>query len=80
MLMGYEDVNAQTFFELSKFCTRGHCLKLFKTMCNLDCRKYAFAHRIVEMWNSLDEDAAACDSLNGFKPRIDNILQSRGFI
>jgi hypothetical protein len=33
---GYEDVNAQTFFELSKLCTRGHALKLFKTECNFD--------------------------------------------
>jgi hypothetical protein len=27
ILKGYEDVNAQTFLELSKLCTRGHSLK-----------------------------------------------------
>jgi hypothetical protein len=80
IVKGYKDVNAQTFFELSKLCTRGYSLKLFKTGCNLDCRKYTFAHRIVETWNSLDKDTVACDSLNGFKSRIDKILQSREFI
>jgi hypothetical protein len=68
------------FFELSKLCTRGHYLKLFKTGCNLDCRKYTFSHRIVEIWNSLDEDTVACDLLTGFKCRIDKILQSKGLI
>jgi hypothetical protein len=47
---------------------------------NFDSKKYTFAHRIVEIWNSLDEDTVACDSLNGFKSRINKILQSRGFI
>jgi hypothetical protein len=72
--MGYEGVNAQTFFDLSKLCTSRHSLKLFKTGCNLDCRKYTFAHRIVDTWNSPDADTVACDSLNGFNSRIDKIL------
>jgi ribonucleases P/MRP protein subunit RPP40 len=78
ILKGYED--AQTFFELSKSCTRGHSSELFKAGCNLDCRKYTFAHRIVDICNSLDEDTIACDSLNGLKSRIDRIFQSREFI
>jgi hypothetical protein len=32
----------------------------------------------VDIWNSLEEDTVACDSLNGFKSRIDKILPSRG--
>ena len=80
VLKGYEDVNAQIFFELSQLCTRGHCLKLFKKGCKLDCRKYTFAQRIVDIWNSLDEDTVACDSVTGLKVRIDKFLQSRGFI
>jgi hypothetical protein len=55
-------------------------VKLFKSGCNLDCRKHTYAHRIVDIWNSLDEDTVACDSLNGLKTRIDQMLQSRGFI
>ena len=56
ILKGYEDVNAQTFFELSQLCTRGHCLKLFKKGCKLDCRKYTFAQRIVDIWNKVVTD------------------------
>jgi ribonucleases P/MRP protein subunit RPP40 len=52
ILMGHNNVNAQTFFELSKLCTRGHSVKLFKTRCKLDCRKYTFAHGIVDISNS----------------------------
>jgi ribonucleases P/MRP protein subunit RPP40 len=69
---------------------RGDLIEVFKVLrryedvnaqrCNLDFRKYTFAHRIVEIWNSLDEDTVASDSLNGFKSRISKILQSRGFI
>ena len=80
ILKGYEDVNAQTFFGLSQLCTRGHSLKLFKKGCKLDCRKYTFSQRIVDTWNSFDEDTVACDSVTGFKVRIDKFLQSRGFI
>jgi hypothetical protein len=62
------------FFYISELCARGHSLKLFETGCKLDCRKYTFAHRILEIWNSLDEDTVACDSLNGFKSGIDKFL------
>ena len=55
-------------------------LKLFKKGCKLDCRKYTFAQRMVDIWNSLDEDTVACVSLTGFKARIDKFLQIRGFI
>jgi ribonucleases P/MRP protein subunit RPP40 len=79
ILKGYEDVNIQTFFELSKLRTRKHSLQLFKTRCNLDCRKYTFAHGIVDIWKSLDNDTVACDSLKGFKTRSDKVLQGRGF-
>jgi len=46
----------------------------------LDVRKYSFAHRVIDIWNSLEESIIACDSINGFKGRIDKLLYSRGFI
>lgn len=76
--MGYEDVIAQTFFELSYLCTRGYFLKLFKNGCKLDCRKYTFAHKLVDIWNSLNEDTIACDSLNGFKTRMSKFCKAEG--
>ena len=60
--------------------TRGHCLTLIKPRCRLDIRKYPFAHRIVDTWNSLDDNIIACDSINGFKCKIDRFLYGRGFI
>ena len=56
--------------------TRGHSLTLVilvKPRCDLDVRKFSFAHRIVDIWNSVDEDIIACDSINGFKNRMDNL-------
>jgi len=40
----------------------------------------SFAHRIIDVWNRLDESIIACDSINGFKNRIDKRLHGRGFI
>ena len=42
---GFDDIDLGIFFDLSKSRTRGHCLKLFKPGCRLDCRKFAFSHR-----------------------------------
>ena len=80
ILKGFEDVDFHNFFALSNTSTRGHSLKLFKYGCRLDCRKFAFYNRIVNIWNELEEDIIACDSINGFKNRLDKYLKGRGFI
>jgi len=77
---GFKNVDPCMFFRVNTAPTRGHCLKLIKPRCHLDIRKYSFAHRIVDIWNSLDEDIIACDSINGFKGKIDRFLYGRGFI
>jgi len=74
------NVDPLTFFELSTAPTRGHYLKLVKPRCRLDVRKFSFSHRVVEIWNSLDNGIVACDSINSFKNRIDIFLYGRGFI
>ena len=63
-----------TFFELGTAPTRGHFFKFVKPRCRLDVRKFSFAHRVVEMWNSLDYRIVACDSINSFKNRLDKFL------
>ena len=77
---GLDFVEPSLFFTFSTAPTRGHTLKLVKPRCHLDIRKFSFAHRVVDMWNSLDDDIVACDSINGFKNRIDKFLNGRGFI
>jgi len=77
---GFDNVDPSTFFELSTAPTRGHYLKLVKPTCKLDVRKLSFSHRVIEIWNSLDDTIVACDSINSFKNRIDTFLYGRGFI
>ena len=39
--------------------SRGHSLKLLKPRCRLDIRKFLFVHRVIDIWNSLDESTIA---------------------
>jgi ribonuclease P/MRP protein subunit RPP40 len=80
ILKGMEDVKKEQFFTKEKGCTRGHELKLFKPSCRLDCRKYAFSNRVINMWNSLPSDVIACNTVYSFKHKIDVYLYSQGFI
>jgi len=67
-------------FRLNTAPTIGHSLKLIIPRCHLNVRKYSVAHRVIDIWNSLEESTIACDSINGFKGRIDKLLYIRGFI
>ena len=60
--------------------TRDHSQKLFKARFNLDCRKFVFSLRVIDDWNSLEDEIIACDPLNGFKNKIDKFLKGGGFI
>jgi len=50
MFKSFENIDPSMFFRVNTESTRGHCLKLFKTICHLDIRNYSFAHRIVYIW------------------------------
>jgi hypothetical protein len=60
----------------------GPPLKLFNTGYNLDCRNYAFSHRILDVCSIADEDtiafAFACYSFSSFKIR--KFLHDRGLM
>jgi hypothetical protein len=75
-----DDLYPDTFFELSQANIRGHSLKLRKSRCRVDIRKLSFAHRVIDIWNSLGGSIIACDSINRFKNRIDKFSHGRGFI
>jgi len=51
--------------------TRGHNLKLFKPQCSLDVRKYSFAYRVVNTWNSLSRDIVNASSISVFKHKLE---------
>jgi len=53
MLHGLVDLNFSGFFMLPDCIhIRGHNYKLFKPQCSQDVRKYFFAKRVVDSWNS----------------------------
>jgi len=66
------------FFELKTGPTRGHSLKLVKPRSHLDVRKYSFAHQVVDVWNSLDDNVIACDSLSGLKIDSKHVCMVQG--
>ena len=52
--------------------TRGHSLKLFKRRSRLKIRSNSFRNRVVDTWNSLQEQIVQAPSLNCFKSRLNN--------
>ena len=79
IIKGFDNVDYKKFSQLSDTRFRGHSLKLSKSGCRLDCRKFSFGFRSVDLWNSL-EDIIACNSVDLFKNRLDSFLKGRGFI
>jgi ribonuclease P/MRP protein subunit RPP40 len=80
ILRGIEDVKEEQFFIREKGCSRGPDLKLLKPSCHLDCRKYAFSNRVINVWNNLPLDVVACSTLYSFKHKTDSFLDCQGFI
>jgi len=53
------------------YITRGHDLRLHKSMAKYDLRKYFFSNRIVNVWNYLPGHVVNADTVNCFKSRLD---------
>ena len=73
-------MDEQLFFSRAVGNTRGHELKLAKAGCRLDCRKYSFSHRVVDLWNKLPSSVVECNTVNSFKHHVDIFLNGQGFI
>ena len=56
---------------------RGHSKKICKPRFNTDIRKYFFSNRVIDRWNSLDQDTVDAPSLNCFKNRLNKIRCTR---
>jgi len=50
--------------------TRGNDFKLNKIRAKYDLRKYSFANRVVNIWNSLPNYVITAESVNCFKSRL----------
>ena len=80
IMKGFDDIDANKLFVRAGEYTRGHSLKLFKPGCRLDCRKFSFSHRVIDVWNGLPIEVINCNTVNGFKNKLDSFMISQGYI
>ena len=50
--------------------TRGHAYKLVKESFRVDCRKYSFTCRVINLWNSLSNEIVCCNTVNQFVHKL----------
>ena len=62
------------------YITRGHSLKLANSRYHYDLRKFYFAPRIVNIWNSLPEIVISADKTDTFKRRLDKFWQHQDIL
>ena len=68
------DLPFNKYFSFNTNNTRGHSMKLNFNHSRLDCRKYFFSNRCIDVWNNkLTENEVNITSLNSFKKAIDKI-------
>ena len=60
--------------------TRGHSLKLVNNRYHYDLRKFSFASRIVNVWNSLPEIVISADTTDTFNRRLDKFWQHQDIL
>ena len=60
--------------------TRGHSLKLANNRYHYDLRKFSFASRIVNVWNSLLETVISTDTTDTFKRRLNKFWQHQDIL
>ena len=60
--------------------TRGHSLKLVNNRYHYDLRKFSFAPRIVNVWNSLPEILISAATTDTFKRRLDKFWQHQDIL
>jgi len=79
MFKGFDNLDLLMLFKINTAPTRGHSLKLVKPRCRLDVIKYSFVHRVFDVWNSLENNVIACDSLNGLNINSIDFCTVKGF-
>ena len=56
IINGYYNIDASLFFfQFDEGGRKGHSKKLYKRRSRLGARKYVFANRIIDQWNSLPD-------------------------
>ena len=70
MVNGVMDVDVSEFVSFNTNNTRGHAFKVNSMFSRLNCRKYFFVNRTINLWNSLPANIAESESLAIFKNKI----------
>jgi hypothetical protein len=71
MLNGLVQLDASAFFRVVQTRARGHSLKLEPVITpRLDCKRYCFAYRVINGWNSLRDEVVTAPTLELFKSRL----------
>ena len=71
IINGLSAVQFHSFFELdTNTRTRGHSLKSKKKSFHTELRQHFFSERIINLWNSLDEETVTASTLNSFKNNL----------
>jgi hypothetical protein len=71
IIKGFDIVNKDNFFTfLATEQTRGHNYRLYKFPCQTQRRQNSFTNRVVNTWNSLDNEVVSVDTINAFKSRL----------
>ena len=60
----------ENFFEIREGNTRGHSAKLTVKKSRINARKFFFANRVVNQWNSLTEKQITTRSFGAFKHNV----------
>ena len=70
-LKGKDKVDKDDLFVRDSRDTRGHDMKLKKTTCRRDIKKYSFPNRSIEIWNKLNETVVNARNIHEFKAKLD---------
>jgi len=78
ILKGISAASLKKMFSLaSNSRTRGHSMKIVKSHCRTDIRRFFFSERVINRWNSLPQEAVDSGSVNMFKNSLDRLRSSR---
>jgi len=78
MAKGWSTIPLESLFELSTTKhLRGHSLKLVKHRSSLEVRRNFFTERLINRWNSLDQQSLDANSLNCFKNHLQRLRNTR---
>ena len=81
IVSGMDRIDASSLFPPPpKQGTKGHEEKIYVRRPRLEVRKHSFCYRVVNDWNSLQQNVIDAETLNQFKARLDKHWHRERFI